>query len=459
VVQIDTLLHLLALAPVGSGTAWMGAVGGSTTFAAGEAATLAGLTRSEVVILDATGGVTAATVDRATALELAEHAAASRDGVHSRTLSGGDVLVTASLVDEGEVLFLREVERELAMVPPLRRTALVTTAAVLAFALMVGALFARRLAAPVSELADAAEDFGAGRPEMPLRSSSIVEVRRLAGSFRTMRETLARRLTELEEANRALEAANQELEERQDRLASLQAELVQRERLASSGRLLAQLAHEIRNPVASVRNCMEVVRRRGNLEGEAAEFADMAVDELLRMHELAERMLDLHRPRQRGVAECDAAMVARETVQLVQAGAAARRNVSFSGGTEVPAAIHPDDLRQILLNLVLNAIEAAPEGAPVEIVASQADGRVCLEVLDRGPGLAPGVGEHIFDPFFTTKDELHGVGLGLYTAEGLVRSAGGTLAGMNREPGPGARFVVELPVAEAAVGSAGDRTS
>ena len=465
VVQIDSVLHLLALAPVGTGADYMGAVGGSTPFAAEEAAALAGLTRSEVVILKAGGEVAASTVDLATALVLADHAESSRGAVYARSLPAGEVLVTASPVDEGEVLFLKDVDRELAILPQLRRTALVTTAAVLAFALLVGALFAGRLAAPVSQLADAAEDFGAGRPELPLHSSSILEVRRLAGSFGTMRETLARRLTELEEANAALadanaalEEANQALEDRQTRLATLQSELVQRERLASSGRLLAQLAHEIRNPVASVRNCLEVVRRRGRLEGEAAEFADMAVEELLRMHELAERMLDLHRPRERGQASCDAAAVARETVLLVRAGAPDRGNVSFSGGTEAPAAIPPDDLKQVLLNLVLNAVEAAPAGSPVEIVARRENGRVRLEVLDRGPGLAPDVGDRIFDPFFTTKDEVHGVGLGLYTAEGLVRAAGGTLSASNRDPGPGARFVVELRAADVPAATPGTGT-
>jgi len=91
----------------------------------------------------------------------------------------------------------------------------------------------------------------------------------------------------------------------------------------------------------------------------------------------------------------------------------------------------------------------------VEIVAGPENGRVRLEVLDRGPGLAPEAAERVFDPFFTTKDEVHGVGLGLYTAEGLVRAAGGTLTASNRVPGPGARFVVELPTAEQSVPMAG----
>jgi signal transduction histidine kinase len=158
-------------------------------------------------------------------------------------------------------------------------------------------------------------------------------------------------------------------------------------------------------------------------------------------------MLDLHRPRARGDGTCDAAAVARETVQLVRAGAMEPGNVSFAATGDTRATIPPDDLKQVLLNLVLNAVEAAPEGSPVEIVASRSGDRVVLEVLDRGPGLDAATEGRIFDPFFTTKDDVQGVGLGLYTADGLVRSAGGTLSASNRAPGPGARFTVDLPAA------------
>ena len=104
-------------------------------------------------------------------------------------------------------------------------------------------------------------------------------------------------------------------------------------------------------------------------------------------------------------------------------------------------------LKQVLLNLLLNAREAAPSDSGVEVVASREErtGRVRLDVLDRGPGIPHEILDRIFDPFFTTKDSLHGVGLGLYTAESLVRAAGGVLEASNREDGRGARFTVVLP--------------
>ena len=127
-----------------------------------------------------------------------------------------------------------------------------------------------------------------------------------------------------------MEEANQELEDRQQRLVVLQAELVQRDRLASAGRLLAQLAHEIRNPIASIRNCLEVLRRRTADEPEAQEFADMAIDELLRMHELTEQMLDVHRPRDPENSSCEVTQVAKEVANLLKAGTEPGKTLNVS---------------------------------------------------------------------------------------------------------------------------------
>ena len=114
----------------------------------------------------------------------------------------------------------------------------------------------------------------------------------------------------------------------------------------------------------------------------------------------------------------------------------------------------PDALKQVLLNLVENAREAMdgaddPRGdIEVRILSEpQEKGHVGIEVLDRGPGLDDAVRSRVFDPFFTTKDEVHGVGLGLFVVEGLVRRHGGRVRASNRDGG-GARFRVWLPASE-----------
>ncbi|MGW8266497.1 MAG: sensor histidine kinase, partial [Longimicrobiales bacterium] len=342
------------------------------------------------------------------------------------------------------VVFLKDLDRELAVLPLLRRIGLWSVGITLALALLLGTVFAGRLARPVGSLAAAADRLAAGDFDAPLQASGIGEVTRVSDAFDQMRRALRARLAELEEANR-------ELEDRQNRLVVLQGELVQRDRLASAGRLLAQLAHEIRNPIASIRNCLEVLRRRTAGDPEARQFADMAIDELLRMHELTEQMLDVHRPRDPEGSACEVSVVAQEVANLLKAGTDPGKglNVSVVCPGNVVARVAADSLKQVLLNLGLNAREAMEDDGPIEILASASGGKVRMEILDRGPGIDEEILPRIFDPFFTTKAQVHGVGLGLFTAEAIVRTYGGRIEASNRTDGPGARFTIEFPEAEA----------
>lgn len=440
-------VRIVSLAPVELGGEWVGATGGESSLDAGEAAALAALTRSGVLILEGEGGVVgAAGVEEGT--DTLSALLPPGEGIHEVQWAGGRFLaLTAPLAGGSRVVFLKNLDQELSVLPLLRSIALWSAGVTVALALVLGTLFAGRLARPVHGLATAAGRLAAGDFEAPLQPSGIAEIDQVSNAFDQMRASLQARLAELEEANRRLEEANQELEDRQQRLMVLQTELVQRERLASAGRLLAQLAHEIRNPIASIRNCLEVLRRRTAGEPGAQEFADMAIDELLRMHELTERMLDVHRPRDPEDSACDVTRVAREVASLLRAGTEPGRelNVSVVGSGPTVARVPPDSLKQVLLNLGLNAREAMRDQGPIEIIISAEDGRVRVEFLDRGPGIPPDILPRIFDPFFTTKSQVQGVGLGLFTAEAIVRTYGGRIEASNRADGPGARFTIEFP--------------
>lgn len=441
VVAAGDSLTVVALAPVMDGDTWVGAAGVVTPLNATYAGTLSGLTRSYVLVMKADGSLAAASME----LDMARELAAGLDlstpaGLGEVTVGDGRYLVTRAPLDEkATVVFLRDLGAELAVLPELHRLALGIAAASLGLALLFGALFAARLARPVRSLADAAEGFARGDPDAPLPTSGVAEVRQVAETFSEMRTVLAARLRDLEDANR-------ELQDRQDRLAVLQAELMQRDRLAAAGSLLAQLAHEIRNPVANVRNCLEVIRRRAAADPEAREFAEMAIDELLRMHELTEQMMDLHRPKDPNT-HCDASRVAREVATLTLAGEPIGSSldvaVDVEGETEV--GISADRLKQVLLNLTRNAAEAMDHRGRIDIRVEGGEQTVVVHVDDDGPGIDPEVLPRVFDPFFTTKDELQGVGLGLFTAEGLVRTYGGRISASNRPDGSGARFRVEIP--------------
>jgi signal transduction histidine kinase len=467
-------VRVVSLAPVEMEGAWVGAAGGTSILDAAEAATLAGLTRSEVLILDGEGVVVGTSTSEEEAQTLAaaivglgpvtptaEGTGSLTPPIRETRIGTARYLVLAAPLGSGsEVVFLKNLDRELAVLPLLRRIALWSAGFTLALALILGTLFAGRLARPVGSLADAASRLAAGDFEAPLQPSGLSEVTLVSQAFDQMRTALRARLADLEEANLRYEEANRELEDRQERLLVLQAELVQRDRLESAGRLLSQLAHEIRNPIASIRNCLEVLRRRTAGEPEAQEFADMAIDELLRMHELTEQMLDVHRPRDPENSSCAVTQVAQEVASLLKAGTEPGKtlNVSVVSSAGAIARVAPDSLKQVLLNLGLNAREAMQDEGPMEIVVGEGEGKVTVEVLDRGPGIPEEILPRIFDPFFTTKAQVHGVGLGLFTAEAIVRTYGGRIGAANRSDGPGARFTIEFPAVDDGDDTGSDET-
>ena len=445
----------IALAPIQRDGRWIGAAGVAVPLDERVAGTLSGLTRAGVVLIADSIGTVGSTLDSAmTAAVTSAAMQGTIDGTPREVRAGRNrvISVAARLDGAGTAIFARRLDEELAVLPELRRVAAVSAAAALVIALALGAALASTVARPVQQLAGAASAFAAGDLDAPVASSSIREVDQVATTFAAMRRSLAARLADLREANAALT-------DRNARLTALQADLMQRDRLVAAGRLVAQLAHEIRNPVASLRNCLELIRRRVEHDAEAREFTDLAIDELLRMHELAEQMLDVARPRAPGLSQCRPAQVAREVARLASIGptrdspATVDLAIEVLGDGDIEAAMAPDALKQVLVNLIQNARDASArrDVARVRISVTGRDTHVAIDVLDDGPGIPAEIRHRVFDPFFTTKDAVHGVGLGLFVAEGLVRAAGGMISAGNAPGGSangyrGAAFHIELPL-------------
>lgn len=475
----------ISFAPVRRGNRWVGAAGFLLNFDTQQAAVLAGLTRADVVVIanskdSVPTAVAATTLDTTTTgavLSAVRHwqLGAVRRSDSTSTSTVHDVAIgrrrfiasAAPIPGAGTVVFVRNLDAELAVLPTLRRLTFLSSLAALLVALIVGAALAALLARPVHQLAGAADALARGEFDAPLPRSVVREVARLGSAFAAMRTALSARIAQLGESNALLG-------ERNTQLTTLQADLVQRERLAATGRLVAQLAHEIRNPIASLRNCLELIRRRVADDPEAREFADLAIDELLRMHELAEQMLDVHRPRAAEAARCCPAVVACDVAALLMAGVPASTpavtcEMADADAATAEAAMAPGALKQVLHNLVQNAREAMHVSDSVAEVADRAHvqantqqvviriategGRITITVTDTGPGIPVAVLSRMFDPFFTTKADMHGVGLGLFVADGIVRSAGGKLTATNQplideDRRGGAIFRMELPMAD-----------
>jgi signal transduction histidine kinase len=279
----------------------------------------------------------------------------------------------------------------------------------------------------------------------------------LAGHFDEMREALAEKIASLDQVNHDLVRRNRDLEEAMDRLRRTQEELVRSERLAVTGKMAAQLSHEINNPIHNTRSLLESSLRRLDPGDRAHELIALAIEEVTRMATLTRQLLDIYRGSvaETPMTEVDLTGLVREMERAHQE-VFATRAIRLSSVIEPPVdPVHgsKDKLKQVLLNLLLNARDAMPEGGSVTMGLRQQGERIVLSVRDTGTGIAPEHLQRIFDAFFTTKAEVSGVGLGLPVTYGIIQQHKGTID-VESTPGAGTEFIIRLPVARSTEGEA-----
>ncbi|MFB3828004.1 MAG: nitrogen regulation protein NR(II) [Bryobacteraceae bacterium] len=257
-------------------------------------------------------------------------------------------------------------------------------------------------------------------------ASVLAEVVRVqSGNYKAIAEQLA-------EANRSLREA--------------EAAMRRADRVAALGKLSAGLAHELRNPLGTIKASAEMLERSVAKENEVArEVAGFITSEVDRANSLVTRFLEFARPLKLRTAPADLGQTIDRAIDHLEREAGARGVAVFKNYSPDlrPFSFDAELIERVFYNLLLNAAQATAEGGAITVKTRLVDGMAEAAVIDRGSGIDPGLIETIFNPFFTTKPQ--GVGLGLAIVSKIVDEHGGKIA-VESEPGKGSIFRVFLPM-------------
>ncbi|MFO7654285.1 MAG: ATP-binding protein [Candidatus Krumholzibacteriia bacterium] len=253
---------------------------------------------------------------------------------------------------------------------------------------------------------------------------------------------------------RSLMHTTRELRRALDEKARIESELVRQARLAAVGRLSAGLAHEIRNPLASIRGAAEVLQDERSESDPRGRLLRIVVKETARLNNVLTRFLDFARPRAGRRDSFDVSSTLRDVADLIRNQADDRGVTVELDETPGPCLVtgDPEQVQQLVLNVLLNAVEAAGAAPPGRVRASvRTEGdHVVMRIEDDGPGFTSEARENLGTPFFTTK--AGGTGLGLAISQRIVEDHAGRLSATDRSEG-GTIVSIRLPRASAATAS------
>lgn len=317
-------------------------------------------------------------------------------------------------------------DRALAPVAAVRDQVLVTGIALIVSGLLAATWFAHLLTRPINDLTDVAARIArSGDLETVPPPTTNDEVGELALAFQHMVSALA--------------AANDEM--------------VRTSKLAFLGEMAAGMAHEIRTPLGIIRNSAQLLERRMAAagDGEAAEWAVFIREESDRLARVVTELLDFVKPVPPCKSDIDLGALVRRAATLLATEAETRGVLLAVEAPDVPVVVpcDADQIHQVCLNLMMNALQASPRGSQVRVAVENRGDRAAIVVRDRGSGIPGAIAERLFEPFTSQKDG--GIGLGLAIVRRLVRAHGGEVMARNRRGG-GAKFAVLLPFAAGETG-------
>jgi signal transduction histidine kinase len=313
--------------------------------------------------------------------------------------------------------------------------------------IVLGYLLAQHVARPILQLRSMSQAVAGGDLDRSSGLKRTDEIGELADAFDIMTLRLRERT---EEAARLYEEAIQrakELEEMNARLQATQAQLIQSEKLASVGQLTAGIVHDVKNPLAVIKGLAEELSDEGNLDEFTVEGLETIRDSASKANTIVTDLLKFARQSTPEMQTRDMRAtlesVFRLTEYLVRKG-----NVTLVPDlplTSVMATYDPQQIEQVLINLVTNAVHAMPDGGTLDVSLKEHEDNLAITMRDSGVGIPEENVVRIFDPFFTTKPEGEGTGLGLSVSYGIVSRHRGRID-VESEVGIGTTFTVTLPL-------------
>ncbi|QQS45398.1 MAG: HAMP domain-containing protein [Acidobacteriota bacterium] len=286
------------------------------------------------------------------------------------------------------------------------------------------AVFSRRFTEPISELGEAAQKVAAGNLDFKVPVAGPEEISRLTTTFNEMLAGL-RNTRQLED------------------------QLQRAERSAVVGRLASGIAHEIRNPLNFINLSIDHLREKfaPQPEPDRREYTHILTtikDEIARLNRLVSDFLSYGRPAKLKLREIDSRALIEEVRSLVSAKSAlqnVRINIAQNGGSDARLMADPEQLKTCFSNLMINAVQAMPDGGSLDIDLKSSPDTVEIDFSDSGPGIEADAIEQVFEPYYSTKET--GIGLGLPLTRKIIEEHGGEIT-VSSEPGRGTTFTVRL---------------
>lgn len=304
---------------------------------------------------------------------------------------------------------------------------------------------------PIGELVEIALAFGRGDLSLRHNLRRRDEIGQLSSAFDQMAESL--------------QAARAQLKAEGHNRLELERQLQQAHKLAAVGQLASEVAHEISTPLNIVSGRAEVIQKEVQPEHPLSQHATIILRQVERIGGMVRQLLDYGRPRHPTFGSVAVSSILNRTVELLEPLAALRQiKLRVEAPEDLPPLLaDPDQLQQVLLNLVTNSLDATPPGGEIRLAASRSDpetpdtcprvsrGRpvapyLTLMVSDTGSGMSRNHLEQIFEPFFSTKERRGGTGLGIPIVEDIIRSHSGAIEVRSAE-GCGTRVLVRWPFA------------